>query len=74
MPNESADDESLDDVLARLEAVIGRLTEQNAPLDRLIADHELARELLSRARSRWDEAELRVRRLQPLLQSLRVDP
>lgn len=67
-------EESLDRLLARLEAAIGRLTEQNAPLDRLVADYELAGELLVRARRRWEEAELRVQRLRPLLQSARRAP
>ena len=64
---EAGQEEGLDDVLARLEDVIGRLTDQNAPLDRLVADYELAGELLDRARGRWEEAEVRVRRLEALL-------
>lgn len=69
MPSEPlrSDEESLDDVLARLEDVIGRLTDQGAPLDRLVADYELARELAARARARWEDAEARMRRLEPLL-------
>jgi exodeoxyribonuclease VII small subunit len=74
MPSEEAqppDDESLDDVLARLEGAIERLTDQHAPLDRLVADYELARDLTARARRRWEDAEQRVRRLQPQLQPKR---
>lgn len=66
--HDEGQNEGLDDVLARLEDVIGRLTDQNAPLDRLVADYELASRLLDRARGRWEEAEVRVRRLEAILQ------
>jgi exodeoxyribonuclease VII small subunit len=68
------DEEGLDALLARLEAAIGRLSDQGAPLDRLVADHEEAQALLARARRRWDEAEARVRALQPALEARRGEP
>ena len=45
------------DVLERLERVIGRLADANAPLDELVAAHEEALKLLAEA-----EAELKALR------------
>ena len=44
---------ALEDLLKRLEAVLGRLADGTAPLDRLIADHEEASRLLAEAEERF---------------------
>jgi exodeoxyribonuclease VII small subunit len=50
------EDDSLEVLLARLEEAIGRLTDQGAPLDRLVTDYEQAGRLLDLAQARLDAA------------------
>ncbi len=50
----------LDELLDRLEEVIGRLSDPAAPLDRLVTDHEAAWRLVEAAGARLEAAEGRV--------------
>ena len=50
----------LEDLLEHLEAVIGRLSDQSAPLERLVADYQEAARLLEAAETRLDAASRRV--------------
>jgi exodeoxyribonuclease VII small subunit len=58
-------DGGLDDVLDRLEEVIGRLSDPAAPLDRLVTDHEAAGRLVEAAQARLRAAEARVAGREP---------
>jgi exodeoxyribonuclease VII small subunit len=46
----------LDGLLDRLEAVIGRLSDPSAPLERLVADYEEAGRLVEAAQGQLDAA------------------
>jgi exodeoxyribonuclease VII small subunit len=50
----------LEELLDQLEAVIGRLSEGSAPLDRLVSDYQEAARLLEAAEARLDAATRRV--------------
>jgi exodeoxyribonuclease VII small subunit len=50
----------LDGLLDRLEAVIGRLSDPGAPLERLVADYEEAGRLVEAAQDQLDAASERV--------------
>lgn len=50
----------LEELLDHLEAVIGRLSEGSAPLERLVSDYEEAARLLESAEARLDAATRRV--------------
>jgi len=50
----------LDALLDRLEAVIGRLSDSGAPLERLVADYEEAGRLVEAAQGQLDAATERV--------------
>jgi exodeoxyribonuclease VII small subunit len=50
----------LDGLLDRLEAVIGRLSDPTAPLERLVADHEEAGRLVEAAQGQLDAATERL--------------
>lgn len=50
----------LDGLLDRLEAVIGRLSDPNAPLERLVADYEEAGRLVELAQDQLDQATERI--------------
>lgn len=54
----------LDGVLDRLETVIGRLSDPNAPLERLVADYEEAGRLVDAAQGQLDAAAERLARLE----------
>jgi exodeoxyribonuclease VII small subunit len=54
----------LDGLLDRLEAVIGRLSDPSAPLERLVADYEEAGRLVEAAQGQLDAATERLDRLQ----------
>lgn len=58
----SAEPESpgLDALLDRLEAVIGRLSDPGAPLERLVADYETAGRLVEAAQRQLDAATQRL--------------
>jgi exodeoxyribonuclease VII small subunit len=53
----------LDGLLDRLEAVIGRLSDPGAPLERLVADYEVAGRLVDAAQGQLDAATERLARL-----------
>jgi exodeoxyribonuclease VII small subunit len=55
----------LEELLSHLEAVIGRLSDQSAPLERLVADYEEAARLLGAAETRLEAASRRVLELGP---------
>jgi exodeoxyribonuclease VII small subunit len=57
-------EESLEALLARLEALVGRLADQSAPLDRLVGDYTEARRLLDLAERRLAVAGRRLDVLQ----------
>ena len=57
------EDEGLDGMLDRLEAVIGRLSDPGAPLERLVADYEAAGRLVEAAQGQLDAATERLGRL-----------
>ena len=61
----AAQHETLDELLARIEGLIGRLADPGAPLGRLVADYEEATRLLAAAQGRLDAAAERVARLEP---------
>jgi exodeoxyribonuclease VII small subunit len=50
----------LDGLLDRLEAVIGRLSDPSAPLERLVADYEEAGRLVDAAQGQLDTATRRI--------------
>jgi exodeoxyribonuclease VII small subunit len=50
----------LDGLLDRLEAVIGRLADPSAPLERLVADYEEAGRLVEAAQAQLDAATERL--------------
>jgi len=50
----------LDGLLDRLEAVIGRLSDPGAPLERLVADYEEAGRLVEAAQGQLDAATGRI--------------
>ena len=50
----------LDDLLAELEATMGRLAEGTAPLDELVAAHQRAVRLLAEARLRFAQLKSRA--------------
>ncbi|HYW27689.1 MAG TPA: exodeoxyribonuclease VII small subunit [Terriglobales bacterium] len=50
----------LDGLLDRLEAVIGRLSDPSAPLERLVADYEEAGRLVEAAQGQLDAATERI--------------
>lgn len=50
----------LEELLDHLEAVIGRLSEGSAPLERLVADYQEAARLLEAAEARLDAATRRA--------------
>jgi exodeoxyribonuclease VII small subunit len=64
MTGSDAGEESLESLLARLEATIGRLADQAAPLDRLVADYEEALRLVNAANARLEAARSRMAKLQ----------
>ncbi|HZU19233.1 MAG TPA: exodeoxyribonuclease VII small subunit [Candidatus Dormibacteraeota bacterium] len=47
----------VDELLGRLEAVVGRLADPAAPLERLVVDFEEARQLVAMARKAIEAAE-----------------
>jgi exodeoxyribonuclease VII small subunit len=55
----------LDGLLDRLDALIGRLADPNAPLERLVADFEEAVRLVDSAQGQLDAATERLTRLEP---------
>lgn len=55
----------LEELLDHLEAVIGRLSEGSAPLERLITDYQEAARLLEAAEARLDTATRRILELGP---------
>ncbi len=55
----------LDGLLDRLDVVIGRLADPNAPLERLVADFEEAVRLVESAQGQLDAATERLTRLEP---------
>jgi exodeoxyribonuclease VII small subunit len=55
----------LDGLLDRLEAVIGRLSDPTAPLERLVADHEEAGRLVEAAQGQLDAATERLAKVEP---------
>jgi exodeoxyribonuclease VII small subunit len=74
MSSHDRDQPALEEVLTDLEEVIGRLTDQNAPLDRLVADYERAGKLLEGAEARFEAVARRVRELQPSLEDFKAQP
>ena len=52
--------QGLDGLLDRLEAVIGRLSDPSAPLERLVADYEEAGRLVEAAQGQLDAATERI--------------
>lgn len=64
MTGSDAGEESLESLLARLESTIGRLADQAAPLDRLVADYEEALRLVNAADARLEAARCRMAELQ----------
>jgi exodeoxyribonuclease VII small subunit len=52
--------QGLDGLLDRLEAVIGRLSDPSAPLERLVADYEEAGRLVEAAQGHLDAATERL--------------
>ncbi len=56
---------TLDELLAGLEAIVGRLADPSAPLERLVADYEEGTRLLDAAQGRLDAAAERIARLEP---------
>jgi exodeoxyribonuclease VII small subunit len=63
------EDQALEELLARLEEAIGRLSDHGAPLDRLVSDYEQACRLLEMAQSRLDAATRLLQELQPGLEA-----
>ncbi len=55
----------LDGLLDRLDEMIGRLADPNAPLERLVADFEEAVRLVDSAQGQLDAATERLTRLEP---------
>ena len=55
----------LDGLLDRLDVVIGRLADPNAPLERLVTDYEEAVRLVDSAQGQLDAATERLARLEP---------
>jgi exodeoxyribonuclease VII small subunit len=53
-------EESLEDLLGRLEQALQRLADPGAPLDRAVTDYEEAGRLLAAAQERLDAAAARV--------------
>ena len=51
---------ALEDLLTRLETLIGRLADGRAPLEQLVADHEEATRLLAGAEERFKALAARV--------------
>jgi exodeoxyribonuclease VII small subunit len=64
----------LDELLDRLEVVIGRLADPGAPLERLVADHEEAGRLLDAAQAQLDAASSRLASPQPSSEGSRPAP
>ncbi|HKF17874.1 MAG TPA: exodeoxyribonuclease VII small subunit [Candidatus Dormibacteraeota bacterium] len=60
MTPEDSEPSGLDALLDRLEVLIGRLADPNAPLDRLVADFEAASRLVEAAQAQLAAAEDRV--------------
>jgi exodeoxyribonuclease VII small subunit len=56
-------DLSFEELLARLESTISTLSEGTAPLDELVAAHQLAGGLLSEAERRLDSLKIRADQL-----------
>ena len=56
----SSAERGLDGLLDRLEAVIGRLSDPSAPLERLVADYEEAGRLVEAAQGQLDAAAQRI--------------
>jgi exodeoxyribonuclease VII small subunit len=56
---------SLDQLLESLEAVLQRLADPSAPLDRAVADYEQARGLLDAAERRLEAARSRIALAEP---------
>ena len=56
----AADAATLDELLDRVEALIARLADPAAPLERLVTDYEEATRLLAAAQARLDAAAERV--------------
>lgn len=50
----------LEELLSQLETVIGRLSDQSAPLERLVSDYQDAARLLEAAEARLEAASRRV--------------
>ena len=59
-PEPTGASQGLDGLLDRLEAVIGRLSDPSAPLERLVADYEEAGRLVEVAREQLDAATERI--------------
>ena len=59
----------LDGLLDRLEAVIGRLTDPGAPLERLVADYEEAGRLVEAAQVQLEAAAERLSRQEPAVRA-----
>jgi exodeoxyribonuclease VII small subunit len=55
----------LDGLLDRLEAVISRLSDPSAPLERLVADYEEAGRLVDAAEGQLDAATQRLAKVEP---------
>jgi exodeoxyribonuclease VII small subunit len=55
----------LDGLLDRLEAVIGRLSDPSAPLERLVADYEEAGRLVDAAEGQLHAATQRLAKVEP---------
>ena len=62
---DESDPPGLDALLDRLEAVIGRLSDPGAPLERLVADFEEAGRLVGAAQAQLEAATERVASLEP---------
>ena len=60
MTGGAGEPESLDELLARLEAVLHRLADPGASLERAVADYEEAGRLLAAAQQRLETAAARV--------------
>ena len=60
MTPENSEPSGLDALLDRLEVLIGRLADPNAPLDRLVADFEAASRLVEAAQAQLAAAAERV--------------
>jgi exonuclease VII small subunit len=61
----AAGEETVEELLAGLEALVGRLADQAAPLDRLVGDYAEAHRILELAERRLAAAGRRLEALQP---------